>query len=215
MEQPIKLMDLRGEVRPWLDRIDNEILVLLHTRAKIVREVARIKRVKGETLQASEREASMLARMRTMARVLGVDLDFVSELWSLVIWHSKQEQCAELGIETFMNKEAVPDDVLRSNLEQLTGQIASEYDEFCQGSDALSRYLSREHEALEHAVAGLECKGPRLCLDIGCGNGRIAEQLADKFESLHAYDISSAMCEVASGRWRGVDRVSVESSVIA
>ena len=103
MSDPARLMKLE-KIRDWLDQIDDEILRLLHTRASLVREVARVKHQRAASLQASEREASLLRRVQQSSRVLGLDDDYTSELWSRVIWHAKQLQCRELGVPTFLSR---------------------------------------------------------------------------------------------------------------
>ncbi|MFT5394297.1 MAG: chorismate mutase/prephenate dehydrogenase, partial [Gammaproteobacteria bacterium] len=85
------------EIRDRLDLGDSQMLEWLATRANLVREVARIKDAKGASLQAADREASMFAKKQIQCRVLGLDFDYISEIVSLMIWHSKQIECDELG----------------------------------------------------------------------------------------------------------------------
>ena len=68
-----------AEIRDRLDLGDTQMLEWLATRANLVREVARIKGVKGDSLQAADREASMFAKKQQQCRVHGLDFDYVAQ----------------------------------------------------------------------------------------------------------------------------------------
>ena len=193
------LMSL-DEIRDRLDLGDTQMLEWLATRARLVREVARIKQAKGASLQAAEREASMFARKEIQCRVLGLDFDYVAELVALMIWHSKQIECDELGRDTFLDTEPVPPARLHAQLLELTAIEAPRYDEYCRGedADAVSSYLDREFEWIE-AAAG-EAPDRALALDLGCATGQVAEFLQSRFERVRGFDISPAMIEHARAR---------------
>ena len=193
------LMSL-DEIRDRLDLGDTQMLEWLATRASLVREVARIKQAKGASLQAAEREASMFARKQIQCRVLGLDFDYVAELVALMIWHSKQIECDELGRDTFLDTEPVPPARLHAQLLELTAIEAPRYDEYCRGedADAVSAYIDREFEWIE-AAAG-EAPGGGLALDLGCATGQVAEFLQSRFDRVRGFDISPAMIEHARAR---------------
>ena len=128
--EPLMSLD---EIRDRLDLGDTQMLEWLATRASLVREVARIKEAKGASLQAADREASMFARKQIQCRVLGLDFHYVAELVSLMIWHSKQIECDELGRDTFLDTNPVPPERLHSQLLELTAAEAPRYDEYCRG----------------------------------------------------------------------------------
>ncbi len=206
---PDKLMTLE-EIRERLDLGDTQMLEWLAIRARLVREVARIKEARGASLQAADREASMFARKQVQCRVLGLDFDYVSELVSLMIWHSKQIECEELGRETFLNTEPVPEETLRSNLLALTEAEAARYDEYCRGEDAetISAYLDRELQWIDRAIAA--APGRDVALDLGCATGHVAEHLEGHFRSVWAWDISPHMIEQARTRRAWGDGVRLE-----
>ena len=193
------LMSL-DEIRDRLDLGDTQMLEWLATRANLVREVARIKEAKGASLQAADREASMFARKQIQCRVLGLDFDYVAELVSLMIWHSKQIECDELGRDTFLDTEPVPPARLHAQLLELTAAEAPRYDEYCRGedADAVSSYIDREFEWIE-AAAG-EAPDRAFALDLGCATGQVAEFLQSRFERVRGFDISPSMIEHARGR---------------
>ncbi|MCH9674541.1 MAG: methyltransferase domain-containing protein, partial [Gammaproteobacteria bacterium] len=198
------------EIRDRLDLGDTQMLEWLATRANLVREVARIKDAKNASLQAADREASMFAKKQIQCRVHGLDFDYVSEIVSLMIWHSKQIECDELDRDTFLNTEPVPTQELRSQLLKLTEIEAPRYDEFCRGenSDAVSAYLDRERTWLERLCEELGSDG--LALDLGCATGQITEFLQGRFSQVRAFDISEHMIAHARERCAWQDSVSFE-----
>ena len=200
-EQPLMSLD---EIRDRLDLGDTQMLEWLATRASLVREVARIKQAKGESLQAADREASMFARKQVQCRVLGLDFHYVAELVSLMIWHSKQIECDELGRETFLDTNPIPPERLHEQLLELTAVEAPRYDEYCrgEGADAVSSHIDRELEWID--AAAREAPDRTLALDLGCATGQVAEFLQSRFDRVRAFDISPAMIEHARGRcdWR-------------
>lgn len=199
MTDNLQLMTL-AEIRDRLDLGDSQMLEWLATRANLVREVARIKAAKGDSLQAADREASMFAQKQVQCRVHGLDFDYVSEIISLMIWHSKQIECDQLGLDTFLDTEAVPQAELTEQLLKLAEAEAPRYDEFCRGKDAdtVASYLDREFKWLEEVSSDLDSDG--LALDLGCATGQVSEFLAKRFRTVVGYDISPAMVEHARNR---------------
>ena len=201
------LMSL-DEIRDRLDLGDTQMLEWLATRASLVREVARIKEAKGASLQAAGREASMFARKQIQCRVLGLDFHYVAELVSLMIWHSKQIECDELGRDTFLDTNPVPPSRLQAELLKLTEAEAPRYDEYCRGedADAVSSCIDRELEWIEAAAE--EAPDRALALDLGCATGQVSELLQSRFERVRGFDVSPAMIDHARARdgWnRGVE----------
>ena len=196
-EQPLMSLD---EIRDRLDLGDTQMLEWLATRARLVREVARIKEAKGESLQAADREASMFARKQIQCRVLGLDFHYVAELVSLMIWHSKQIECDELGRDTFLDTSPVPPARLHEQLLELTAAEAPRYDEYCrgEGADAVSSYIDLELGWIR--LASDEAPDRDLALDLGCATGQVAEFLQSRFDRVRAFDVSPAMIEHARAR---------------
>ena len=201
-EQPLMSLD---EIRDRLDLGDTQMLEWLATRASLVREVARIKEAKGASLQSADREASMFARKQIQCRVLGLDFHYVAELVSLMIWHSKQIECDELGRDTFLDTNPVSPERLHEQLLELTAVEAPRYDTYLrgEGADAVSSYIDRELESIESAAR--EAPNRALALDLGCATGQVAEFLESRFERVRGFDISPAMIEHARARcdWSG------------
>ena len=188
------------EIRDRLDLGDTQMLEWLATRASLVREVARIKEAKGASLQAADREASMFARKQIQCRVLGLDFHYVAELVSLMIWHSKQIECDELGRDTFLDTEPVAPERLHAQLLALTTAVAPRYDEYCRGEDtaAVASHIDRELEWIEAAAGAAPDR--TLALDLGCATGQVAERLQSRFDRVRGFDVSPAMIEHARRR---------------
>ena len=204
-----ELMTLQ-EIRDRLDLGDTQMLEWLATRAKLVREVARIKEAENKSLQTAEREASMFAKKRIQCRVLDLDFDYVSEIASLMIWHSKQIECDELGRETFLETSPIDPSKLRDDLLALTRVEAPRYDEFCRGinADAVSAYLDREQQWMDRLCADLDSDG--LALDLGCATGQTTEYLQPHFTQVRGFDISEDMIDHARNRCAWQKGVSFE-----
>lgn len=203
--EPLMSLD---EIRDRLDLGDTQMLEWLATRASLVREVARIKEAKGASLQAADREASMFARKQIQCRVLGLDFHYVAELVSLMIWHSKQIECDELGRDTFLDTKPVPPERLHAALLALTEAEAPRYDEYCRGedADAVSSHIDRELEWIGSAAGAAPDR--ELALDLGCATGQVSEFLQSRFERVRGFDVSPAMIGHARARcdWsRGVE----------
>lgn len=198
------------EIRNRLDLGDTQMLEWLATRANLVREVARIKQAKGASLQAADREASMFVKKQQQCRVHGLDFDYLAEIVSLMIWHSKQIECDELDLDTFLDTKPVDPARLHEQLLILTSSVAAQYDEFCRGKDAetISRYLDRERYWLDQACG--EVVDDDLALDLGCATGQISEFLQDRFKRVNAFDICPAMIEQAQQRCRWNDGVKFQ-----
>lgn len=194
------------EIRLRLNNIDSQMLSLLAERSGLVREVGKIKHAQGKSLQASDREAAMFARMHAQCTELCLNFDFIAELWSTMIYYSKVMECEEVGIDSFLETKTVPALELRRNLIDLTELTAVTYDDYCNGdgANAVRAYRSRERHVILRAMShGLPGYG--LALDLGCATGQVAEMLEPHFEQVEGYDVSPFMCGHARERrcWSG------------
>lgn len=177
------------------------MLTMLAERAVLVREVGKIKHARGESLQASDREAAMFARMEEECGKLGLNFDYIAELWSTMIYYAKVMECEEVGIDSFLNKAPLPPDVLRANLLALTELTAPQYETYCEGAgaNAVSAYRAREMHFLHRSIKnGLSDR--TVALDLGCATGQVTEVLEKHFTQVRAFDVSPYMCEEAKRR---------------
>jgi len=197
-------------IRDRLNSIDRLILQLLTERMFLVQEVGRIKHAAGRSLQDSSREAEMFARMEVECTNLGLNFDYISELWSTIIFYAKVMECEAVGIDSFLNSEHVDLVALRENLLALTKVAAPMYDEYCNGTgaDAVKEYRARERHANKRAMEGLPGFG--LDLDLGCATGQVAELLEERFDTIIGFDVSPDMCREARQRRLWSDKVAFD-----
>ncbi len=96
-----RLMESLGipALRDEIDRIDRELVRLVGLRLKSSLDIARIKATRGLAIRSPDREAELIAEARDDAVVEGVDPDYVEELMTLVLKHSRLAQAAALADE--------------------------------------------------------------------------------------------------------------------
>ena len=198
-------------IRQRIDAGDELMLHWLAERTFLVRMVGRIKHAEGKTLQASDREAEVFSKMRRECERLGLNGDYVSELWSTMMFFSKVTECQEVGIDSFLEHAPIPAETLRQNLLELTEATAANYDEYCtgDGTNAMRAYRAGEHlkieKAISHDLPGREC-----AIDLGCATGQVTELLERHFLTVRAFDCSPHMCTEAQRRRTWKDGVSFE-----
>lgn len=189
-----------AELRQKIDGIDENILQLLLERAALLRDVAREKHAQGIPTHAAAREAQMFVHLHKRAQELGLDPDYILELWSVIIVHTKEIECDLLGLDTPFSGVTPPADELRQNLLRLTELVAPVYHEYRTGhaSQAIQWYLSREYDVLTATIRSLPEQ--ELAFDLGCATGQTTEILEPYFHWIAAYDISPHMIEIARSR---------------
>lgn len=188
-------------IRDRINAIDRLMLQMLSERAYLVQEVGKIKHAEGKSLQASDREAAMFDRMEKECKQLGLNFDYVSELWSTMIYYAKVMECDAVGIDSFLDKQDIAPAVLRKNLLALTELTAPTYNDYCRGAgtDAIRSYRDRE-DHLVRRVIGNGLPDRALALDLGCATGQMTELLENSFDVVRGYDVSSHMCQEAQKR---------------
>ena len=84
-------------LRDEIDRIDRELVKLLARRQHSSIEIAKIKAHRGLPMRSPEREVELIDEARRDAANLGIDPDYISELMTLVLDHSRDKQRKALG----------------------------------------------------------------------------------------------------------------------
>ena len=79
-------------LRDEIDRIDREMILLVARRLRRAIEIAERKREQGMPLRSPEREAELLAEVRSEAEQLGIDPEFVAALFDTVLEHTRRAQ---------------------------------------------------------------------------------------------------------------------------
>lgn len=89
------MMELE-ELRKEIDRIDDEIIMLLSKRKTLVKDIAVLKKTKNAPVFDKEREAQLITRLKKKAKENGLDEDFISRLYDYILKNSKDEQEDEI-----------------------------------------------------------------------------------------------------------------------
>jgi chorismate mutase len=80
------------ELRNEIDRIDDEIINLLGKRKDLVAEIAKIKKESDNPVYDKDREQKIIGKLKKMAKEKGLDENFVSSLYAIILKDSKENQ---------------------------------------------------------------------------------------------------------------------------
>jgi chorismate mutase-like protein len=83
-----RITSLRSEI----DAINTELLALVARRLDVSVEIGALKQAAGLPLYSEDRERDLLDRFRNAAAELDIDPDYVEELMSVVLVHSRAAQ---------------------------------------------------------------------------------------------------------------------------
>jgi chorismate mutase len=79
------------EWRSQIDRLDRQILELLAQRAEISSEIMEWKRGMERELLDEDREKEILEKIKDQAKELGLNSDYVGQVYSLILKYSKKQ----------------------------------------------------------------------------------------------------------------------------
>ncbi len=85
---PPSLQDARARI----DEINERVVELLAERQAVVDELCDVKADTGQTIQDPEREAELLAHVRSVAEEEGLPPDLAETLFEAILKHSVQRQ---------------------------------------------------------------------------------------------------------------------------
>ncbi|MEA2887474.1 MAG: demethylmenaquinone methyltransferase / 2-methoxy-6-polyprenyl,4-benzoquinol methylase [Bradyrhizobium sp.] len=172
--------------------------------------------VDGNYLQIynRERELERLNGIKAHADRIGLDSDFAQAILYLLFGESIKEQVKllqntqQLDLETAEDKDRQAQ--LRQNLVELTEYICEKYDPgYTEVHHATDAYGKFEAELL--AADSAKLKRRKLALDLGCGTGSLALELATRhgFEQVRGYDLSEDMISVANRKRKQIGAENV------
>lgn len=97
----LELMGVLGIplLRDEIDRVDRQLVELVARRLRGSVEIAKIKATRGVAMRSPDREAELIEDAREDAASLGVDPEYVEELFTVVLEHSRRAQQAALKDE--------------------------------------------------------------------------------------------------------------------
>jgi chorismate mutase len=79
-------------LRKKIDKIDEKILLLLKKRFDIVKEITKIKKLKGLKIYQPEREKEIFKKISEKAEELGMDIKGVKLIYKIILKLSKNIQ---------------------------------------------------------------------------------------------------------------------------
>ncbi|GEM_PF-170711 len=87
-----KVINLIEKLRKSIDEVDGEILNLLSKRKDMVKEIAKLKDELNIPIFDKKREEEILSNLSKKAKELGLNSDSVSNIFSAIFQHSRNEQ---------------------------------------------------------------------------------------------------------------------------
>jgi chorismate mutase len=79
-------------LREEINGIDEDIIKLLSARMEVAKKIAALKKATGIQIEDKERESQLFLEIQRKARNNLIDEDFVSEVFGLIVSHSKNIQ---------------------------------------------------------------------------------------------------------------------------
>jgi len=76
-------------LREEINRIDENIITLLSKRMEVAKSIAALKKVKGISVEDRDREKTLFLKLEREARRNNISEEFVSEVFGLIVSHSK------------------------------------------------------------------------------------------------------------------------------
>ena len=76
-------------LREEINRIDENIITLLSKRMEVAKSIAALKKVKGISVEDRDREKTLFLKLEREARRNNINEEFVSEVFGLIVSHSK------------------------------------------------------------------------------------------------------------------------------
>ncbi len=80
-----------SDYRESLDKIDEDLLILIKKRLNIVKNVIDFKKKNSIDITIPEREQELLTNLKEKAKLLGVSGDVINQLWNLIIEEGKKQ----------------------------------------------------------------------------------------------------------------------------
>lgn len=76
-------------LREEINRIDEDIIGLLSRRMEVVKKIAALKKDKGIQVEDRDREKTLFLKLEREARKNNINEKFVSEVFGVIVSHSK------------------------------------------------------------------------------------------------------------------------------
>ena len=203
---PEKLAQMRKKV----DSITDSIVSNFFERQKLMKEIANVKNQKGDEqpIFQHQREVDLINKYVRNAKKEGINPEMVELLvWELMSF-GKSEQAEILNRDVYLDTSAVPSDVLKQHLEDLTDKVAKkDYRNYGKNWDATQHIILREKESVKQIIEEMEANDESLdlAIDLGCADGVATEKIVGKFKKIIGYDISQLLLDSAKERYPTAD----------
>ncbi len=79
-------------LREEINRIDESIISLLSKRMEVAKKIAALKKDKGIQVEDKDRESQLFLKIQREAKENNINENFVSEIFGLIVSHSKKVQ---------------------------------------------------------------------------------------------------------------------------
>ncbi len=80
------------ELREAIDRIDEDILIALYRRDRVVEQIGKLKKAQGIPIRDTDREETVLNALREKASIWNLDKKLVKHVWEAIMEHSRRNQ---------------------------------------------------------------------------------------------------------------------------
>lgn len=85
-------MTIIDDLRKQIDKVDGDLIHLLAKRMDLVTQIGREKKVSGEAVLQVTRETAVLDKVKLIADTLGLDENFIANLFRAILNESRRVQ---------------------------------------------------------------------------------------------------------------------------
>ena len=94
---PSDVDDQLDQLRRAIDAIDHDMVALLKERQEQVEKVLRLKKAHGLSVYHPAREENLISEKRRIGRAVGLDADYLEDIFRRILRQSRVEQTAQLA----------------------------------------------------------------------------------------------------------------------
>lgn len=94
---PQNVGDQLDQLRRAIDAIDHDMVALLKERQEQVEKVLQLKKIHGLSVYHPAREENLISEKRRIGRAVGLDADYLEDLFRRILRQSRVEQTAQLA----------------------------------------------------------------------------------------------------------------------
>ena len=80
------------DFREAFDKIDEDILLALHRRKELSKQIGKLKKKQNQQIEDKDREKKLFNALLEKSKILGLNNSMVMQIWEKIIEDSKQQQ---------------------------------------------------------------------------------------------------------------------------